>query len=230
MVEHAAVNRRVVGSSPTRGAIFRIAAPNSSTFRVYYDLDRTRASGDSSRPVRKEFLMFRFPVFVALLTLTPCPAAAGEYHSDHATPPGGMPFTLSLNSSERNAQAGSELYRELSRFSPGKRIRVEQNDKSDVGALVAFTTETLTLSQEGRDVNFAMGDVTKAWVHKGESWKGALIGGAIGLAIAIPMIISSVNATGDDYGAVTGPIVFVLTTSLGAVLGGIDHWVKIYPD
>jgi hypothetical protein len=143
-----------------------------------------------------------------ILAMTPCAVDAGEVATGD----------------------GTELYRELSRLPLGARVRLHQNEMKGEGSLASFTPETLTLSQEGRDVDFSMTEITRLDNHKGQAKKGALIGAAIGLAIATPMIISSVNATGDDYGAVTGPMVFVLTTSLGAILGGIDHWVKVYPD
>jgi hypothetical protein len=140
----------------------------------------------------------------------------------------------------------SEFYRALSRLPSGARIRVEQGERSqgfqrgertapsDVlrhdGLLVGYSTRTVTLAQEGRDAEFSIDEISRLYAHKGQAKKGALIGAVIGLAIATPMIISSVNASGADYGAVTGPMVFVLTTSLGAILGGVDHWVKVYPD
>jgi hypothetical protein len=81
-------------------------------------------------------------------------------------------------------------------------------------------------------MNFSVAEITRLDIHKGQAKKGALIGAAIGLLFATPMIIDGVTAPSEEnnFGAVTGPVIFVLTTSLGAILGGIDHWVKVYPD
>ena len=138
--------------------------------------------------------------------------------------------SFAVNAGEVATGDGTELHRELLRLPLHARVRLHQNEMKHEGSLASFTPETLTLSQESRDVDFSMAEITRLDNYKGQAKKGALIGAAIGLAIATPMIISSVNATDENYGAVTGPMVFVLTTSLGAILGGIDHWVKVYPD
>jgi hypothetical protein len=153
-------------------------------------------------------ILVAIPAITTMLMLTPCAVDAGEVSTGD----------------------GTELYSELSRLPLRARVRLHQNEIKHEGSLASFTSETLTLSQEGRDVNFSIAEITRLDNHKGQAKKGGLIGAAVGLAFAIPMIYSSVNATTDNYGAVTGPMVFVLTTTLGAILGGIDHWVKVYPD
>ena len=130
----------------------------------------------------------------------------------------------------------------------GDRVRVDFIDGSRVeGVFVGYQPGTLTLSHtrplylrrderpdsvsadsvDAREIGIAMTGVKKLFVRKGEAKKGTLIGAAIGAALGGLALVTQKDEFG--RGAYPAGFAFIGCTVLGAIFGGIDHWVDVYP-
>lgn len=148
----------------------------------------------------------------------------------------------------RGQQATEHQQLEWKLANAGDRIRVDLNDGSKMqGTFVRYESSVLTASHlrpwyskrhpkpdsvavapvDAREVGIPMEGVKQLFVHKGEAKKGALIGAAIGAAVGGLFLAISQDEFGG--GAFPAGFSFLASTVAGAIFGGIDHWVDVYP-
>jgi Outer membrane protein beta-barrel domain len=131
---------------------------------------------------------------------------------------------------------------------PDDRIRVDLKDGSKMeGTFVRYEPSMLTASHlrpwvskrqakpdsvsaapvDTREVGIPMEGVKQLFVHKGEARKGALFGAAFGAVFGAIFLATQ----GDEFGGGAFPagFSFLACTTAGAIFGGIDHWVDVYP-
>lgn len=110
-----------------------------------------------------------------------------------------------------------------------QRIRVELHDGSrKEGRFVRYQPGELTISMDGREEGIAMGGVRRVSAHRGQAKKGAVIGGLTGLGLGI-VLGTSDEFTDEGLGGAAAVVCVVDGIVLGAIIGGIDHWVDVYP-
>jgi hypothetical protein len=111
-------------------------------------------------------------------------------------------------------------------------MRVELSDgNKEEGLFVSYDTISLTLMQTDLRKDYPMATVSRLDVHRGNAKKGALIGAVVGAVLGTTLALASEEDPDEtvDMRVAGGVGIFVSGVIWGAIIGGIDRWVNVYP-